>query len=213
MKFSGFLASGMPARFGPLGHAERTPVVPAEAGTSHPTILPIPVDSVCDIRPFHRCPRTAYAGCMTVVHTPPIDRVYISQPSYRQGLWLRRQTFENIGTLALESREAGRGHGNAPYWSARVPDEVTGSLVEQASECQNSGRVGTLDRGSQPVAAEAGVVFRDEVARLLRVPGGASVLPSVYNRPMQQKEVRLTSLAHLRGVEPVSSALRTSARS
>ena len=61
---------------------------------------PLPPYLTCDTRPLRHRPPTAYAGCMTVVRTAPIDRVYSSRPSHRQGLWLGRQTCEFDGHLA-----------------------------------------------------------------------------------------------------------------
>ena len=82
--------------------------------------------SHCDTRPFRSRTATAYAGCMAVVPTAPIDRAYGSRPSYRQGLWLRCPTCEIVGHLVQFSREAGRGLADSgtrwPRWPNGAPD-------------------------------------------------------------------------------------------
>ena len=45
-----------------------------------------------DTHPFRGRPCVRYGGSMPTVPTAPIDRVYTSRLSYRQGLWLRRET-------------------------------------------------------------------------------------------------------------------------
>ena len=69
--------------------------------------------TACDTRPYRGRTPTAYAGCMTVVPAAPIDRVYSSGPSYRQGLWVRRELLFFDEILVPWSREAGHGLGNA----------------------------------------------------------------------------------------------------
>ena len=81
-----------------------------------------------DTRPLPGRPRVRYAGCMTAHPAPPINHAYGSQPQpvCPLSLWERvgvrvapAQTFENIGTLALLTREAGHGLGNAHIKDAK----------------------------------------------------------------------------------------------
>ena len=145
------------------------PVVPAEVGiqsdrqVTHPFVVSPSNHQVhpshpywfSDTRPFRERPSSAYAGCMTVVPTAPIGRVYASRLSYRQRLWFRRTTFDFVGHLVQLSREAGHGLANTLYKVAKVA-RLSMRFTRNAGNkvARFNGRLATLFARSRPSPAK-----------------------------------------------------------